>query len=219
MKSLLLSFILVVLAGLASQAQYELMLEGRTLEINEDLYKEVHGSPYFNEWRQGHIITADGSVYKNLRLRYNAFSNQLQYREGNAIYSPAAQVKEFSLRDGSHEAVFRKGFPATRRSDEKAYYRVIFEGNLTLLKLIRKLIIEKRDPFSAGVIKTFTEVGDYYVFDKKTGRIGELSLNKKVFFRVFGAKEDQVRKWSKANKATIKNEAGLVRIFGYYENL
>jgi len=62
-------------------------------------YREIQGSPYFNEeFSDGRIVTKDDkSVF--LKLRYNIYSDEIEFLNNDKIYSIAKPVyiKEFCI--------------------------------------------------------------------------------------------------------------------------
>lgn len=205
----------------SSLAQYELTMDGRTIEINEDLYQDAKGSPYFNDqWQKGNLITAGGKVYKGMSLKYDVFTGQVHYLQDRKVYTPVEDIREFHLTAGkSPGTVFRKGFPDTGKGNANTWYQVLYEGKILLLKLNRKLIVEKRDPFTSGLLKTFTAMEDYYAYDQETAGMQELVLNKHEFFRLFGSQREKVKKWAEQRKLKLKEEDDLIKLFRYYDHL
>ena len=113
-------------------------------KYNYDAHSSAH---YFfqPDWYSGTLLTREGETHEGIRLRYDAFNDELiAYNENikGLFVVDKFRVNEFTIRHPrSGDQVFRR-LPLTAMGQKEHYYQVLYEGNITLLR--RNRIIEKK---------------------------------------------------------------------------
>ena len=93
---------------------------------------DIKGSPYLDtQYRKGTVMTDDGLTYKDIPLRYNAYTDVLEFQKNGTSYDlmPKDRVKKADF--GGQVFTYRNyepGGPANR-----AYFTILSEGKATLL--------------------------------------------------------------------------------------
>jgi hypothetical protein len=108
-------------------------------------------APYiFKEWYPGTIRTTADKVVDGVIMRYDLVKDIIEYRQGSDIYSLSGGVKEFSIPTNTDLYIFKNGYPAVDQQSPSSFYRVLYEGNVTLLKRYHSpILVEKASPTQA----------------------------------------------------------------------
>jgi hypothetical protein len=92
-------------------------------------------SPYlYDEWSTGTITTATGGILDAVKLRFDSSNDEVEYQAEVGVTKLGNAVNEFSLLTGSDLYLFKKGYPSVGQLTENSFYRVLYDGNLKVLK-------------------------------------------------------------------------------------
>lgn len=111
---------------------------------NYDTHSSAH---YFfqPDWYPGTLLTREGEIYAGIRMRYDAFNDELvAYNENikGLFVVDDFRVSEFTIRNPqAGDQLFRR-LSVMAMGQKERYYEVLYEGNITLLR--RNRIIEKK---------------------------------------------------------------------------
>ena len=137
MRRLLLGFIFLTAftIGLKGQNSFNLTIDNfRFKKITEGTYtarnlklSDIQGTPYLeNQFVPGKIITTNGTSNENIPLRYNAYTDDLEFKKGEDIFNidPKSIVKraEFGKSIFSYFPYFYGG------KIEYRFFRILTEG-------------------------------------------------------------------------------------------
>ncbi|MPR34187.1 hypothetical protein [Salmonirosea aquatica] len=164
-----ISSLLGVVCLIASaQAQFMQDINGRV--VSEVTYTNVEGSPYLMEEANTGIVrmAKDDKVYDGLKLRYDAYKDEVEYEKDGKLYRLGPEISSFSLATGDALYEFRRGFPAVGDQTENSFYRVLTDGNTKLLKRYEMKMREEKPYNSATVTKRFDLDEQLYVLKKGT---------------------------------------------------
>ncbi len=187
-------------------------------------YTDVQGNPYlFEQWVNGTIRLGNGKSYTNVPLRYDIVSDELQFKDSKSdqALNFKEPVVEFQLmpatESGESPMMFRNGFISDDGTSPKAYYQVLFDGGLKLLKRKTKIIFENREYSSAITTKTFREEEYYYLY--KNNKTIKIKKDKKQVLTALADRVTELEAFIKSNALNLKNESDLVRLIAHYNSL
>lgn len=190
-------------------------------------YDKIEGSPYINDgnWSDGTIITQTDKFLTNVKIRYNAFEDELQYlNKGEPFYYANQDLKsfEFSLADklGNIERFyFENGFEYADEISKKNFVRVLYNGQT--VKILEKIEARKQrmTPASYGEsdYDKFILTSNQYVWRK--GEISELKLKKAKILKEFPSVKDQLSSYFKENILDLSNPKDVKDLFSYIDEL
>ncbi len=182
----------------------------------------IIGSIYYDdEWRPcSFTIYETNQVVDGYPARYNIYFDELDVKTSTGEKAiESRKIKSFTL----GEPVISKFINASDFTlDEtplKGFLEVLVDGPTPLFKR-HSLLVKKPDynpALSSGsrdskIIKEFE-----FLYGKGTEVIK--AKNKKKIMASFGDKASQVEDYLKTNPASFNEEAGLVKIFTYYNSL
>ena len=225
--------ILIILFGVNSglKAQFDLLnkpfvddlrfnkiLSGNFLDLNLKI-SDIQGTPYLSEnFEAGKIVTQEDSVFANISLRYNAYSDDLEFKQGENIFAVADKsiVKKaefggnlFSYRSFEVGAINRDGF-----------FKILSEGKATLM--VRYTIkfqdqIEAK-AFSDGQPARFEDVEKHFYISVEKAP-AKLLTNKKSLFEILSNHKSEMETFISKNKLSIRDEEELIKIIDQYNSL
>ncbi len=218
MKSFKITILLLFFITGVVNAQYQQDVQGRP--ILAITYTDVIGTPFlFDNWIKGTVWLENGSVYKEVFLKYSSFNDELFFKnpKDEILLAFVLPVKSFSLEIGTETYLYRNGFPEIDNFGKKTFYRVLFDGGITFLVKNYKTMMENKPYNSATIEKKFVENNGYYVF--KDGAMKRFKPTKKDFLELFSTKASEIETFIKKEKIDFKNNSDLIKIFEYYSSL
>src|SRR5665648_995617 len=76
-----------MLNGLMDNYRFKKMSDGGNI-LNDLKMSDIQGTPYLEEeFSNGKIITSEGTTYDGIPLRYNAYSDDLEFQKGEDTYN------------------------------------------------------------------------------------------------------------------------------------
>jgi hypothetical protein len=222
-KTTLLSaaFILMaVLAAFNAHAQDTLQVsDGKP--INESAIADVSGSPDLNvDWADGTLTRKSGKQYTNLKLRYDAYNDQVVFEDiqsGNSLAPVFTDVSGFTMKGSDGDMTFANGFPAVDNQTPASFYQVIAGGKTQLLKHYSKMVKESQGFGDGSTTKNIEDSEAYYIF--KNGTMTKVKADEKDITAVLSDKSQQLMAYAKSNHLGFKKEGDLNKIFTYYNTL
>ncbi len=225
----ILFFLISISSGLQAQTeilnksfmndvQFNQIIEGTYLRLNMKI-SDVQGTPYLNDkFEPGKITTLQDLVFENIALRYNAFTDNLEFKQRDSIFNIAFKtiVKKaefdgntFSCRSFETNGVLRDGF-----------FKILKDGKATLLAryTIKFLDKEEAKAFSDYQPARFEDPDKQY-FIAFEGAPAQLISNKKSLVRMFGAHQNEMESFISKNKLSIKDDEEMVKIISHFNTL
>lgn len=218
MKKIIFAALLALIFAHKGKAQVLLV------DINGVPYKErslidLEGSPFFNDqFLKGSITLDDKSVFKNIFLRYDLESGELVYRKAISSNSmlPNGRVIGFTIEQPNGTvANFRGVFKGDDKVD--GFYQVLYDGGFSLLKRVKKRLVEKVEYNSSSKTKTLFTTTNYYI-QKATGDLELVKADKKSFIKVFG-KEAEINDFVAKENINLKNEDDMIKLVSYLNKI
>jgi hypothetical protein len=174
-------------------------------------------SVYFpDEWTMGTAHLSDGSVIEDMNLRYNMYSQQMQFIKDNDTAAFARPEEIASLSIGDHQFIYTS-FNAEKELKD-GYFEVLTHGKCQLL-LRREITYHLVDDLDDGVINDSYILEKTYYIEREDKPASRISLNKKAVISAFCEKQNQVEKYIKKNKIRFKTQEDMVRVVDYYNSL
>ncbi len=190
----------------------------------ENKYADVNGTPFYNpEYRYANIILQKGRSFNSIKTKINLESQQVNFVSANGVecYMEAGVVREVNYEDtsatGIQKIVFKSGFPPVDRQGQSHFYRVLVDGNCSLLKAIIKHVGERKNELSGEVAKDFEKTEEYYLY--VNGQIKRVKKDKEFILNMLSNKKEQVSQFITDKKINIKNTEQLLALVNYYNTL
>ncbi|PKA83276.1 hypothetical protein ATE92_1426 [Ulvibacter sp. MAR_2010_11] len=192
------------------------------LNLSDAEYKTTEGTPYANkEFILGNIFRGEELVQKNVLLRYNIFSDEIEIKTspddvqyGAIIKSSNIMVKIFN---DTYIMVPFEG------SDAKGgYFKVVSTGKY--FDLYKKSTVTytprtfPKTSYDRERPASFTQTDAYFLVSKD-GKFVEMPDSKSKLLKVMKNKEDEIKAFMKTNRTNFKTEEDLIKLVKYYNNL
>jgi hypothetical protein len=128
---------------------------------------EITGTPFFIEnWCNTNLQLANGDVFNVPKAKLDIMNNNLHYIDsrGAEMYVEAKELKrvEFTVDSVLHS--FSVHTTEKGGKEVAAFYEVLAEGKITLLKLVRKQLEENKNGFTQEVKKEIVTKETGFVF-------------------------------------------------------
>lgn len=206
-------------------AQISNVADVRGVPLRQEVYQYVEGNPYYDEgeWEIGNIIDVDGKVHKNMRLRFNAYDNELEYFEEMPYIADKDIVAAFTISFTDQLGVtetykFARGFTVPGKVKDSDYVHVIYQGEE--IQLVHKVFKQKVTitPASYGEsdYDKFVDSDDYYLITKSG--VEDFKISKKSFYNSFPEMKDEIKKFMKETKTNLNDASDLERLFKFIES-
>ncbi len=188
-----------------------------SIPLREKAYAKMEGSPYLNDqWIKGTVTFQDGKTAKNVDLKFDQVQGFLVFKNDlGHEFMFVTPVKEFEL---PLIGKFRSGFPPSKGTNEKTFFKVLNDGETKLLKSQVKNILETKAFYSGVVEKTVVEEIKFYIL-KSDNKLVLLKNDKKSLLSELKNKESELEKYIRNQNLSVKNEEDLVNLFAYYNSL
>jgi len=220
-----LSYILLVACGLSlntATAQFVHQQDYKPLMTKD--YTNIEGSPYlYDDWIAGTVKLANGLTNKEpIMLKYNLLDDEVYFKDkaGEAM-AFVVPVQEFTLNPMQIDATlarrYRNGYKGIDGIKPAAYFEVLSDGKVQLIKKASKTIFESQNIGSASKTGTFMEKTKYYLVIN--GNAVPVKTDKKSLFAALSDKQVQLETYIKINKVDFKKDTDLGKLVTYYNSL
>jgi hypothetical protein len=180
------------------------------------VYKEIEGSPYLNEhFSKGVITLLDGTVLDSCLLRYNIFTDQMEYENEGTVYEVAPKLKVKRAQFDHH--LFSYLRYKEKDKQEERYFEVLAEGKVSLYK---KRVVKFVPPAPSSAYneakQAFFELPQISYYVAKNGGETFLVRNKKALLKVFKSDKESMTTYISENGLSILKEGDLIKIVNQY---
>jgi hypothetical protein len=177
----------------------------------------IKGTIYYSEdMHKGYITLQDGRSAKDVFLRYNVYTHEINYLEDKTemILDPSAPVHEFGYEytseDDKKKVLFRSGYPALGKNTVKTFYEVVAGGDIALLKYTSKKILEERTELGA-LQKVIIDTDSWYIYNAADKNIVEIKKNKNALMEALPGYAVRIKTITDAKGLRLKsNEDWIV---------
>ncbi|MFN8356062.1 MAG: hypothetical protein U0Y10_16520 [Spirosomataceae bacterium] len=217
-----LILILICLTAAWAQPTIEQGRTGSTTAIRfynmaQGKYDVLSGNPYlFEEFADGEVLTNTGRWVDGMKLRYNSYSHQVEYKSLEQIMTAAPKdVRAFKIGN----MLMKSGFPPIEKQNEFSYYEVVYSGKSTLLRHhTTEMVAEKGfDDVKQGD-KFVTYVFYYWLTpEHKMNRV--LLSKKSIIGVVLPDKESKIEAFINEKKLKLKTAEDLLEVIKYHDSL
>jgi hypothetical protein len=187
-------------------------------------FDRVEGSPYANEnFLPGSIYQGDKLVYKDVLLRYNIFSDEIEIKKSenstDESYDALMRDPDTFVKFGNSIYVF---VPFEGSIEKGHYFSVVSEERT--FDLYKKAEVTYTPPVPARTSydrdrpAQFILENTFYLVSK-SGVFFELPNSKSKIIKVMSKKEAEIKSYIKKTKLDFKNEKDLVKLVKYYNSL
>ena len=181
---------------------------GNLYRVNEN--PDVAGSPFFlDEWVPGIIYLKDGYRAEKFKLKLDLYSNELLFLHEGKPLVVVNPVIEFVLNvPAGEQYLFRSGYFSVDDNTEATYYQVLQEGQVTLLKQSRKIIIIKNEYSQRSGVKEFTGSENYFI--ARPGKTPvKIKKDKASLVAAIGDVDGKLMAWVNKNGLRCKSEEDM----------
>jgi hypothetical protein len=197
-------------------------LRGSAVPIGNAL--TIEGSPYFSaNWSKGTITLSNKKKYERISVKLNLHTDDVLFiaeDTKNEMIALKGSVLEIEVSDPEKNdklVLFRSGYPSVQSNSQKTYYNVLVDGRVSLLKQIKKTIIEEKPFNSASVIQKYKTEKFYFLFVNNSMAL--LKKKKDDLLNLLSAQKEKVDAFINTNKLNVKSDDDLVRIVEFYNSL
>ncbi|QKJ28956.1 hypothetical protein HQ865_04040 [Mucilaginibacter mali] len=212
MKNLLKATVLVLLfLAFDCKAQVTVYTDVTGRPFNVRNYDGVEGSPYlYDDWMSGTVKMSNGSVYKNVYLKFNGKEGKPYFKgKDDSVLEFVDPIAEFTINNNGADQQFI--------SNNGAFYQVLTNGRINLLKQPVKEIQQNPTYVGAAPTKTFISADKYFIL--KDNKTTPFKRDKKAVTTALADKQTQIEAYLKKENPNLKDDADLAKLFIYYNSL
>ena len=198
----------------------------RFKKIRDGLYtssnlrlSEIKGIPYVDEsFISGKIITSNGLTNTDILLRYNAFTDDLEFKRGEDICNidPKSIVKRAEFGGAIY------GYMSFHYGGKilNGFFKILMEGKATLLARYTVAFLDKEEikPFAEPKPARFDVVKKEYYLAFGNDPAKSFS-SKKGLLELFGEKKDEMETFMSKNKLSVRGDESMIKIVAHYNSL
>ncbi len=184
--------------------------------VFEKRYTNVKGSPYLhNDWTTGSVKLRSGKTFDGMKLKYDQVEDDLIFlSDGGKEMTFAEPVVEFTIQDKT----FRRGYPAADGASANAFYEVLTEGKMALLKRTSKKVIEEPAYNAATSVKSIRTNENYYLTATNL-ELTKIKKDKKTILSALSDKQAELESYMKDQRLDLRQEQDVVKLISYYNSL
>ena len=218
-----LFIVFLITNAFLAKGQYKYLNDISGRPFLESNYADVEGSPYLTDaWVKGTVKFSNGKTHTDIYIKYDQVADELLFRDAeNHTMRFVDRISEFKIiylaNDKAYEKLFRNGLINIDENNVNAFYEVLIDGRISLLKRTRKKVNEIKAFDSTVAVKRIAEVHDYYLSRK--GELFRLKKDRKSLLALLNDQAEQIEKFINQNKLNIKEETQLISIISYYNSL
>jgi hypothetical protein len=202
---------------------------GNTVRTYDGRYEGVKGHPYSSdEWLVGNVLLENEKEYQNVKLKYNAYQDQLigLQQEKYPILLDKDKVRAFTMmaKDSIEIMKFVKAKHLDhrlKRVEGDQYVQVLHQGIVSLYALNRKLLNKAnyRGAYNYGnKYDEFVNIEPTYYL-AEAGEAHKLKLKKRKVIKSFDDHTQAISKYIENEHLELSNEESLLKVIAYYEKI
>lgn len=182
-------------------------------------YTALVGNPYFNEdWVDGDVKLKDGSVQSGTPMKYDELQDNVYTKIGDDPAKFKKPVVEFTITDRSGKPAHFSVFPGNDKFSDIAYFQVLADGKVKLLRKNAKAVSESKDGIGTAVVtRLVVDNIDYYLLID--GKAVKIKKDKKSVEAALANKQSELDNYIKANNLNLKKDDDLAKLITQYNAL
>ncbi len=185
---------------------------------------KTDGSPYINkEFQPSVIYLNDGTALSDIFLRFNAFENQMEFKESliddDSLIKIVNKTPDFIIKIAD---TFYDFVPFSGSIEKGIYFEILFRGEkVDLYKKTTKKFTEAkiaRTSFEVDFPRRFKDQFDYF-FVNPQGKLVEIKGSEKKKIDSFGFMSKELNQYVKEYKTNLNEEKDLIKLVEYLDSL
>ncbi|HKI87799.1 MAG TPA: hypothetical protein VKA38_02145 [Draconibacterium sp.] len=190
-------------------------IDGKTTGVVYYVSAEANNNFFLQkDWVIGILKLEDGTIFRNVRMRYQAHDDELIVYNNNLrtlFIIDKEIVKSFTVQVGTKVIRFEKlYFDGFQKGDR--YFQDLYKGTSKLLAF-HFIDDVKINPYTDryGILrdKEYRPAVHYYLYNEKNG-FSRLLMKRKSFLKVYPEHKKEIRKLFRKNHVFITDEEGLI---------
>lgn len=175
-------------------------------------YREVKGSPYFDDFKLGVLLLPNGQRVEGLQIALNGYENTLEYKlEGSLFAYTPDKLAGFSYSAANGEQVVFTSEYTIPTLSKRRFLRVLERGKYTLLLHQYKLMMDDvTATYGAQAAKAFQNQEEFFV--AKEDKILLLRGKSKDIQEIFGEDAEKASSIIKNQKLNLKNQPDVIAL-------
>ncbi|HTH81441.1 MAG TPA: hypothetical protein VL490_00815 [Mucilaginibacter sp.] len=178
------------------------------------------GNPFFStDWVKADVKFKNGNEQKDKVVKYSDLKDILYTQApGNQYGLFDTPVSEFTIYNTDGTTAHFSVFPGNGKTADDAFFQVLADGKVKLLKKNAKAISESKAGIGTAVVtKMVVDNIDYYLLiDGKAVRIKK---DKKAIETALGSKQTELDAYIQTNKLSLKKDEDVAKLITYYNTL
>jgi len=182
----------------------------------------MDGSPFFDtSYCAGSVQLTNGKTYRGLQLKLNLEQQKIIFHAGEgkafALSQPVARL-ELGCNDPAKSVVFRSGFGAIDKQNERSLYQVLDSGKVLLLKFVEIRYKDAKAYNSNETTRTYRQLPVYYLWIPGKDLV-KVTGDENDLFDLLKDQRKQLTDVILKDKLKTKKEADLIKIINSYNRL
>lgn len=180
---------------------------------------DINGSPYLDdEYKAGTVLTDDGTLYKDIPMRYNCYDDVLEFTKDGSSYELLPKTKIKRAEFGGQ--VFTYKDMDSNEGSDKSFMQILAEGKATLFARFRVNFIEAEEAkgFADAKPPRFENLSETYYVSINNAPAKKINSNKNLL-EVLGDKKKEVESYVSKQKISYKKVDDMKKIIAYYNSL
>ena len=184
-------------------------------------YKNLKGSPYVNEvFILGKIYNDDEVILSNIKLRYNAYSNEIEINNSSSgnkdEYGALNKDPNVYIKINQNVYVF---VPFENSNSNGSYFEILSEGKS--FDLYKKTTVKFISPTFAKTSYENNKPAEFkhkhvYFLVNKNGDFFELPSKKNKLIKFLSKDHEHVKEFAKKSRLNPNDEKDLIRLVSFY---
>lgn len=223
-KTVITSLILLLLAVTLSGQVLNLELqnfydEHKMLKSLQPVNFSYDGSPYLSDqFRNGDIILENGTVFKDIPLRYNAYYDLFEYTIKGNEYALDKSKKYSQFRIDEQTFIYKSYL--FNSTEKEGYLEIVSKGNYSLYRIYKVVLkeAEEEGAYKEATRARFVHQKPDYLIGKGDDKIFSIR-NKKELLKSFNKLTEPLKKYSGDKKIKLKNEEDYLQLVEFLNSL
>lgn len=185
---------------------------------------DIEGSIYLNENFEVCTLYYEGVAFKKVRMRYDAYNDEMEIREANAMEDVKALVKYAKLSASLNGDTFV--YEKYKNSDSEVadgYLITIYPGEVYQLYQRRAIVFKEGKPAKTSLGTSFPnrfiENVSYYM-GSNDSLPNQMLLRKAALLKSFGeGHQKEIKDFIQDKRIDINDKKGLINLFAFANSL
>jgi len=177
----------------------------------------TEGSPYLDDWQLSKIILNDGKIISGLMIRYNVYTNQMQYQDNNKTYIIGTPDSISEIKFPSHNFLYKEY--TTNKKIDKSYFEIVVKGKVNLLNKYEIEVI----PSKYYVAMDVGDKNDRLVLKQQLylhqGEMIVILNKKKDLLKVLNDRSKEISSYIDKEGLSCKKKEDMSKVLTYYNQL